>query len=430
MNTMLMFFIEIPTICFETVIFILFVDKFIYKRNISKTKLIFLLCMFQIAHRCLLNNIGFPSVFISLLVDIFIINWGYKGLMRTKLFAIFLFYSISIVADVVSELIIALVYSVSGLTAPAWYPPLPAIIFSKIALVFSIKLVDKAIQSGNNLKDWLKFIPISVFIIFALVMVSPFNMEYKGDNQVTFLLVIVSLLAALINIFMIFVSQRNNKNAQLDYKEKVLEDDRKISKTYFQDMKKAYIKVEKLAHDMRQHFNYMEHIKDVGQIHSYIKKLQDRGFSKILTYTGNSDIDSILTSKQYESNALGIMIDVTATKLPDTIDWIDPVDISIILGNALSNAIEACEVSKGEIINISFKYDADWLGVTVKNPTNIIPKKKSNGIGLKSTKSRANHGYGLENITSSAEIYDGIVNYNYVDGLFILSVILQKKSAD
>ena len=123
----------------------------------------------------------------------------------------------------------------------------------------------------------------------------------------------------------------------------------------------------------------------------------------------------------------GIKFEVKDTVLPANISWLDPVDISTILGNALSNSIEACEnVVNNTYINISFRYDESWLKITVSNTASAIPDKKKTGAGLISAKSESGHGIGIKSMAASAELYDGLIKYKYENGEFILEILLQR----
>ena len=104
-------------------------------------------------------------------------------------------------------------------------------------------------------------------------------------------------------------------------------------------------------------------------------------------------------------------------------DAINPVDLCIIFGNMIDNAIEACEkisVEKNKIINISAKQQQDYMFITITNPVvenikiknNIIPStkddKKMHGIGIYSVKQILDKHYGhfkLECIDRTFTVY-------------------------
>jgi len=258
-----------------------------------------------------------------------------------------------------------------------------------------------------------------------LVWRSPDELMEGNTSNLSFF--IICVFGILLNIIMIVVFQRGNKKIQLEYRIQVLEDNRKLSKAHFMELREAYRKIERMAHDMKQHLNYLEAAPDIERVQSYIFKLKEKSFSHVLRFTGNFDIDVILNSKHHEAEKEKIILRVSETALPPVIDWLDPVDINIILGNALSNAIEACIIAEGNEINIALKYGDGWLKITITNPSVEPIGSKRNGAGLITTKAGGLHGLGMESMAAAAENYDGLMRYKYENGVFTMDILLQRR---
>lgn len=93
---------------------------------------------------------------------------------------------------------------------------------------------------------------------------------------------------------------------------------------------------------------------------------------------------------------------------------IEPVDICMIFGNALDNAIEACAKTEVKKISVSAIYDKNSLTCKI---TNTAPDEKTDGF--KTTKKDSlNHGFGIENIKTALKKYNSVPEFRYENGIF------------
>ena len=102
---------------------------------------------------------------------------------------------------------------------------------------------------------------------------------------------------------------------------------------------------------------------------------------------------------------------------------LDAVDLCVIFGNALDNAIEACEkLENHRMINISAIYDDNQLICKIAN---TALQGTSN---LQTTKAdKENHGFGLDNIKQALSKYNHVVKIEHADNEFVLSFIIFNK---
>lgn len=139
--------------------------------------------------------------------------------------------------------------------------------------------------------------------------------------------------------------------------------------------------------------------------------------------TGNIMVDAILNSKLLLASKRGIKITVKA-QLPNTISASD-LDLCIIIGNLLDNAIEACD----RVENPSERFIRIYIGPLKKmlyiSVSNSM-KGKPHVVGsvFLSTKSTPNHGLGLFRIDKIVKRYNGKINRQYEDGVFATEVMI------
>ena len=111
---------------------------------------------------------------------------------------------------------------------------------------------------------------------------------------------------------------------------------------------------------------------------------------------------------------------------PDDLQ-INPFDMSVILTNALQNAIEASGKIPSAKVTITSVTKERMFIISVKNLAESKVKINEEGL-IESTKQDAGHGYGLKNIRSIAQKYRGDIEIRQDDSegriVFVLNVML------
>ncbi len=99
------------------------------------------------------------------------------------------------------------------------------------------------------------------------------------------------------------------------------------------------------------------------------------------------------------------------------------IDLSVILGNALDNAIEAVEnLSEDQrSINLNIYFEMEYIVIKLNNMYNASIINEDLSTTKEDTK---NHGYGLGNIKFIVKKYDGILKINKENSEFKLNVAL------
>lgn len=133
-----------------------------------------------------------------------------------------------------------------------------------------------------------------------------------------------------------------------------------------------------------------------------------------LLKTGNVSLDAILSAKIAQAKAEAITVTVKAN-VPDILT-ISDLELSIVIGNLLDNAIESCRTVTGErFIRIFISIKGTMLYFSMLNTAG--PKKKKTG-SLFATHKDGVHGFGLRRAEAILEEHGGWVKYNSEDGAF------------
>ena len=140
--------------------------------------------------------------------------------------------------------------------------------------------------------------------------------------------------------------------------------------------------------------------------------------------SGDSVIDAVINYKKHDAEKAGAQIEFSYRNLHDI--KVSGVDMAILLGNALDNAIEEVMKIEGEKkINVSAILKGSIITIVVENPV----KDSVDAGNLKTNKKdKAFHGFGIENMKRTAEKYKGEVITECKDGIFKLTAVLNNIS--
>jgi len=189
---------------------------------------------------------------------------------------------------------------------------------------------------------------------------------------------------------------------------------RKVIHRHSDEVENIYKQMRDWRHDYHNHIQVLRAYLAAGQAAEADSYLQDLETDLILVdtliKTGNVMIDAILTAKLSLAKTKNINVDATAL-VPAKLS-IAPVDVCIIVGNLLDNAIEANELLETErFIRVYIGLHKEMFYVSVANATGEGKKKRSRGIGL-------------TRIDKIANKYGGFVNRQKESGVYATEVML------
>lgn len=217
------------------------------------------------------------------------------------------------------------------------------------------------------------------------------------------------------------------------------------------ELERVYSGVRSMKHDMRNTLAVIsglisasdsmppKELQGNKELTAYLSDLMETMNQLELPFhTGNSIVDALLHMKYYEALQSIPDLRLSAEQLLFPKDLpIRGYDIGIILGNALDNALEACvRLKKQEpeaeafIRLISFQ-KGKLLFLRIENSFNgSLIRKPQSEFPVTAKKDRELHGIGLVNIKHVAESYEGTVDWDVAERMFILAVMLKVPSTD
>ena len=346
-----------------------------------------------------------------------------------KIFTMFSVWVFSHIILIISSYIIS-VFDIEDYNLYTFYLILLRIfiqsVFFPMTYLYFQKQYKKMLESiSNNVIMIMSFYTITIFLFLSnyYEFYSEIRIElYKGFNS--FLNVMIIILSYII-IFIAIWSM--NKNMELEYKFKIIDTQVELQKQNYRSLSKSIKNYYEFKHDIRHNLLALKSMMDEKnyiEASEYINKFTGNEiFKNIGRLCKNFTVDSIL--KYYMSIAIKNGIDFNVDlNIPEDIN-IDKLDLSIVIGNCVKNAIDACEniIDEGKkYINIKAEIKGFQLIVKIKNSFNGHVVKEGNII--KTIKTEEGHGIGLSNIGNVVKKYNGYLNIKYDDKEFKVDIIM------
>lgn len=171
-------------------------------------------------------------------------------------------------------------------------------------------------------------------------------------------------------------------------------------------------------HDFHHHLETLRAYLAEGETEraiAYIDRLDERLFTvDTLLKTGNVTMDAVLSAKIAQAKDRGITVKAKATAAEEM--TLSDVEISILVGNLLENAIEAAESAEGErFIRLYIAMKGKMLYFSMLNAAG---EKKKKERGLFASGKPGLHGFGLRRAAAVVENRGGWIKVNSEEGAF------------
>lgn len=234
------------------------------------------------------------------------------------------------------------------------------------------------------------------------------------DPVILFLLSALGLAANLIIVF-----GTNQAMRQL-----LTEQHLSMQVTHYEELEKQDQELRKIRHDLKNHIISLQSLlseSDVGPARDYLYRIAENlNMTDPIITTGNRIADAVINTKYHEARQSGIdfYCDMNMPKFK-----INDFELCVILGNAIDNAMEACNritgPSRKKFIRIQSVAAKSYLIMEIKNSMEYVsfpPKKKD----------AREHGIGLMNIKEAVEKYSGYLDIAIQPEVFCLTIMLPR----
>lgn len=292
---------------------------------------------------------------------------------------------------------------------------------------FMIKRTKKDSTYSLKWNEWFVLLIIPVISIFTMSFVSLIIINIEDQlSPMQHIFSILSILGILMTnslVYVLYVNMQKDHAKQLEYS--ILQQAFKSQEKSVEETKILYQSVRSIRHDLKQHFQValtMLHSGKIDEAVDYMEKYNDTVLDGISNkvFCDNDVVNYIINSKSKICSDRHIKIYIyIANEIPEFSD----LDLCVLLGNALDNAIEGVPVDGNNEIYLELRNVDNFFMISVKNTiTNSVLEYNPNLISTKNEKEV--HGLGILSMKEVVQKYNGSIEFYESDNKFCCDMLL------
>lgn len=292
---------------------------------------------------------------------------------------------------------------------------------------FMIKRTKKDRTYSLKWNEWFVLLIIPVISIFTMSFVSLIIINIEEQlSPMQHIFSILSILGILMTnslVYVLYVNMQKDHAKQLEYS--ILQQAFKSQEKSVEETKILYQSVRSIRHDLKQHFQValtMLHSGKINEAVDYMEKYNDTVLDGISNkvFCDNDVVNYIINSKSKICSDRHIKIYIyIANEIPEFSD----LDLCVLLGNALDNAIEGVSGDGNNEIYLELRNVDNFFMISVKNTIiNSVLEYNPNLISTKNEKEL--HGLGILSMKEVVQKYNGSIEFYESDNKFCCDMLL------
>ena len=416
MNT----FVELSNVAVETLLLCYFMNR-AYAPVDSERKRRLLLFVLYGCILALLSVFPIPAMIrggYSLISIVLIAKFGYDSKVLNGIYATLAFNLLAIVADILSIVLLNRLGIQTSQLDHGGSSRAVCIVVAKLIVLVLIQISTQIIRKNDSIiPRWT--IPLVVgqlFSIFAEALLLQLSIY---ENISAFYIAIYSACLLYINLVICFYTETIKTAYNERHMRELAEQQLQIQVSYYEKEQQARDATRALWHDIKKYTNATQDLFQHGDMENAVQSLQQAttALSEIhqTVDVGNAVVNGILERALEQVQNQGISLDFNvwvSDQLP-----ISAVDLYIIMGNTIDNAIEACQqvpAADSPTISLTLRQQNHTLFYAIDNPIPAKQGKKPGDV----------HGYGIRNVKNCVAKYHGMTTVSKQDGVFSVQIQL------
>ncbi len=399
----------------------------------TKNTYILVAIFFQSLVMRLLNTVVGNShwiVLAALIVSSFLICCRFFHVEGLKFaLSIFVFFVLIALVEIIVTLLIMKVFNIDNVLLQQNEYRILGILSSKIVTLYILIYFSKVfgmkkftIEKYSILTLIMMILSLTVFFVATGIYAE----NAQLGSHIEYIMFIAAIMA-IISILMLFVVRRIIELTEDRIRLVAVENEYRNQIEYLKKYEEMTEEIKSRRHDQKNHLISISNLA------------KNEGDKTVADYVDDilkveSNVDSILGINNKIMSAL-INFNISRMEKNDiefacNIDLqpelhVSDVDMTIIMGNLLDNAIEAClnVEDKSRYIDIDIVCGYGRIDIMMKNSSNGNIEIINNHI-QSGKKDKDNHGYGLDNIRKTVEKYNGYFKISSVNSEFIAEILL------
>lgn len=189
--------------------------------------------------------------------------------------------------------------------------------------------------------------------------------------------------------------------------------------------------INRRCHELKVQMHALRDMADNEERRRYLDEIDNSiGIYESIVKTGSEVLDTILTEKSLLCRDKNIRIQCVADG--SQMGFLDPMDVYVIFGNALNNAIEAVQnyaETERRQIDVLIYVKQQFLVISVTNPLEAALSFKD-GLPVTTKGGSGYHGFGLKSVERTVRKYDGHLTIGTEQGCFSLKILFPLPEQD
>lgn len=296
--------------------------------------------------------------------------------------------------------------------------------------IYTKKVYTPAVEKEPTGIEWryLWLVPATFYLIWYYMLYNngKSSLETALDVGNAVFLFFINVGACLVYYIIAKLINEQEKNIKLSENNHRLA----MQNLQYENLQEKITDARRAKHDVRHHISLMqEYVRNheydelEKYLNSYQQSLPD---DTLISFCENKAVNAVMLYFAQMAKDADIDYDVKAV-IPERIS-VDETDLSVLFGNLIENAIDACKAENSDDRKIVIRAVTDeyTLCLGIDNTFTGNVKKDINGV-LFSSK-HIGFGLGVESVKSITEKYGGTYRSEIKDGMFMSSVMLNLKA--
>ena len=394
----------------------LFFNRVKNKNILSITYIIYFICL-----NIIFRSVRIPILLVTLnIFFIFLITYNYESKTRTKIIATIYLYTIMTMVDTIT----ANLLTITGFQLFDDYHRVLGSLMSSVFVLFFVIIL----KSGNLLKSGNELPKRSSIVILLIPMSSTFITYYlfSTESGTNIFMLLFSAYLCILNLLVFYLYDDLVKKFIETIHMHWIQQQNEYYEKQLNIMMESQESMRKYRHDSKTKLLVLETMLEQGEVDK--AKEYMNGITNIfkakeaMVSTGNMAIDAVMNYKLQQALANNIVINFEM-QIPENLN-VDAMDISVLLGNLLDNAITAVNQLQDEkVVFVVMKYDRNLLHIFMKNKY-LHSVHCVNGRYFTTKKDLENHGFGLLSVNDIVNKYQGLMEINHEQNQFKVNIVL------
>lgn len=306
-----------------------------------------------------------------------------------------------------------------------WYMVVPFV----LCVFVYVRQTDRFFQTHLDGIRFGRFaFPISFFLLFLgeIFAVEQFNTPYF-----LYMIIVLSLCIGLVVVLFYGEMERKILAVLIFGMNRIYEEQRKKERyvsqiAFYKMLEEQYSQMERLRHDMKNHVIALRGLlgnQEWEAMENYLMRMMESGsLEEEEDVTWSRGVNALLYEKRRLAEEGGVRWSCDVN-LPKEFH-VEEFDLCVLFGNMLDNALEACgrmDEKKEKWIDIQSGTVKKCFLIEIRNS---MEEEKPDKMKKENPEW---HGTGLNNIADTVKRYDGVVNIEMQEGVFMISVLLPLK---